>query len=311
MTDSSSEGGLPGESGFPPPEDIPSPGAMPEPGGFPPQGEYPTAGGGYLGAGAKPPPGNYPDDPSASTPRYGRVKGSGGTGRLRQRKTAPTGFDLGDALRFAWTRYVDNVGVWLGFLLLALTFALMIAFPASMIFLVPAGAAERHPLLVVSLAAIGIAIIVAVIMVLSAAMVRGALYEASGTRPSLRDFLRLPNISQILLATVTVTALTLIGLALCVVPGLIVAFFSMFTVHFVVDQNQNAIEAIKSSWRTVIDNVGPLLLLTLICYLIIVVGTIVIVGFLITVPFTAIAVAYAYRAVTVTSGPPHPAAPIS
>ncbi|AEF39331.1 hypothetical protein [Hoyosella subflava] len=302
MSSSSSSGdSASGESGFPTPEDIPQPGATPEPGGYPPQGEYPTAGG-SLSPGAKPPPGNYLDPGENPPTPYGPIKGSGGKGKLRYRGAADVTFDIGDALRFAWNKYVNNVGAWIGFLLLSLVFGLMVAFPASMIFLAPAGEPDRNPLLVVSLAAVGIAIIVAVLIVLSAAIVRGALDESADERPALRDFLRLTNISQILLATVTVAALTLAGLLLCVVPGLIVGFLSMFTVHFVVDQNQNAIEALKSSWRTVIDNVGPLLLLTVACYLIVVLGTVVIVGFLITIPVSAIALAYAYRRVTGSLG---------
>lgn len=298
-SNSSSGDNTSGESGFPTPEEIPQPGATPEPGGYPPQGEYPAPGGGYLGSGAKPPPGNYLEPGEAPPAPYGPVRPSRGQGKLRHRASVPGArFDIADALRYGWHRYVDNVAAWLGFLMVAVVFALMVAFPAAMIFLVPAAEAQRHPLLVVSLAVIGVAIIVAVLLVLSAAVVRGALDEASGDRPSLRDFLRLSNISQVLLTLITVAALTAVGLVLCVVPGLIVAFLSMFSIHFVVDQQQTAIDAIKSSWRVVIDNVGPLLLLVLACYVLIVVGTVVIVGFLITIPVTSIALAYAYRAIT-------------
>ncbi|GGC72950.1 hypothetical protein GCM10011410_27530 [Hoyosella rhizosphaerae] len=204
-------------------------------------------------------------------------------------------------MSFAWGRFRDNVGTWLAFMLISIAASLLVVFPMSLVFFAPVADSGSGTALVLTLGAAGVALIVLVGMLLQAALVRAALAESAQDRPSLRHFGRIRNLSQALLAMAIVAVLTFAGLLLFVLPGLLVAFFSMFAVHFAVDQNLSAIDAIKSSWRAVGANVGPLLLLVLVLYLINLAGALILIGFLVTVPVAAIAVALAYRRVTGTA----------
>ncbi|WP_149361547.1 DUF2189 domain-containing protein [Lolliginicoccus suaedae] len=288
--DSPSSGG----EGFPAPEDIPQPGATPTPGGYPHQGEYPPPGG-YRGEGLQPPPGSYPPADDAPV-QYGVASNHRHFPSLR-RSDAETPFRIRQLLKLSWRRFVGNAGAWLGFVVLAIIVTGLVAFPLSLVFYAPLESSTANPILAVSLAAAGTALFVLLGILVQSAMVNGALAESSGQRPSLREFVRVPNVAQVVLTAILVAAMTFLGTLLCIVPGLLAAFFSMFAVHFVIDRGQSAVEAIRSSWRVVGANVGPLLILVLVLYVVTVAGALTIIGMLVVVPFSMIAVAQAYRTV--------------
>ncbi len=76
-------------------------------------------------------------------------------------------------------------------------------------------------------------------------------------------------------------------------------FLTWWTLQFVIDQNEDAITGIKSSFRVISQNVGPVLLLALALVGINIVGAILCgVGLLVSIPITIIASTYAYRVLT-------------
>jgi uncharacterized membrane protein len=146
------------------------------------------------------------------------------------------------------------------------------------------------------LSMIGLVVSFVVGALIQAAFVRGALHELNGNKPNFGAFFQFGNIAQVLVASLIVGAITSIGYLLCVIPGVIVMFLTWYTLTFVLDQNQDATTAIKSSFNLTSQNVGPLLLLALACVGVNIVGALLcLIGLLVSGPVTLIAATYAYR----------------
>jgi uncharacterized membrane protein len=100
----------------------------------------------------------------------------------------------------------------------------------------------------------------------------------------------------VLIASVIVGVLTAIGEALCVLPGLIVSLFTIFTVVSIVDRNLRPMDAIRASFDTVKSNFVQVLLAWLIIGVILTVGALVcVVGLLVAVPVAALFLVHTYR----------------
>ncbi|MFD4293753.1 hypothetical protein ACFWPA_06150 [Rhodococcus sp. NPDC058505] len=290
-------------SGTPPPP--PNQGYPPPPNqGYPPPGQgQPTYGqpGGYPpppGYGA-PQPGGYPPPPP--TGGYGAplqpAPGFGGPGGSPQ-------LTVGDALGYAWSKFKANAGVWIGILIVAAIISGAVAAiftdwsrvtdaDADMDFADYAGFWDFS-----LWGIIGRIVTTVVGYLISAALVRGALGELNGTKPSFGAFFQFSNVGAIIIASFLVGLITGIGFLLFIIPGIIIAFLTYWTLQFVIDKDQDPITAIKSSFEAISANVGQLVLLALALVGLNIVGLILCgLGLLITVPLTIIASTYAYRVV--------------
>ncbi|MDH6282507.1 hypothetical protein [Prescottella agglutinans] len=249
---------------YPPPPGTGTP--PPPPGGFPPPGGYP------------PPPGSYPPPPPAFDAGYGQP-GPGAALRV------------GDAISYAWRKFAGNALSWVVLMLIAGIIEGLLNWAFN----------DRNTF-VTSL--IGTLVITIVGYLIQAAFVTGALQEADGTKPSIGSFFQLRNIGAVIVACFLVGVFTTVGLVLLIIPGLIVMFLTWWTLQFVIDQNQDPLTAIKSSFGAIASNWGTLLLLALALIGLNILGLIPLgLGLFITVPMTIIASTYAYR-VTV-GGPVH------
>jgi hypothetical protein len=136
-------------------------------------------------------------------------------------------------------------------------------------------------------------------LLIQAAVVRGALDITKGERIDLSTFLSTENLGQIVLAAILLAIGTTIGLILCIVPGLILIFYSQFTYQFIIDKGLPAFDAIKASFDLVNRNLGTVVVLFLASILAFFIGAILCgIGLLVTIPVTIIATAYAYRMMT-------------
>jgi uncharacterized membrane protein len=128
------------------------------------------------------------------------------------------------------------------------------------------------------------------------AFLSGILDIADGRPVSIGSFFKPRNLGQVILAAIIVGILTSIGSFLCVIPGLIVGIFAQFAIPFVIDRNQNAIDALKSSFSTVSSNFANALLAWLVAAAAVVVGFIACgVGILVGGPVASLITIYAYR----------------
>lgn len=280
--------------GYPPGGTTPPPGGYPPPGNYPPP---PQSGSGYP----PPPPGNYPPPPGGNYPPPPGgfpPPPSGGFGG----GYAPGGQQLsvGDAVSYGWRKFSQNPGVWIvamvvAFIIQALLNGIFNGFDFSVS--LDDGASGFGVWSI-----IGSVVTAVVGYLIQAAFVRGALSETDGQKPAFGTFLQVGAVGAVILAGLLVGIATGIGLILCILPGLVIAFLTWWTMQFVVDRNQDAITAIKSSYKAVTSNAGTLLLLALALIGINIVGALLCgLGLLVSIPVSIIASTYAYR---VTTGGP-------
>ncbi|MEU7629404.1 hypothetical protein AB0C34_05385 [Nocardia sp. NPDC049220] len=246
--------------------------APPRP-GYGPQvaGPSPAPPGGMPQPGMMPPPGAAP----APRPVYG----------YQQVPVGPGTLDVGQALSYGWAKFRANPGPWVGvtavgvLIYLAFLLVVQIADPTTML-----------PLLLICLA------VLAGVWLLQAAMVRGALYETNDTPPSFGSYFRFLNAGNVLLTALLAFSLTVLGSALCFVPGLVAGVLCIFSLHYVLDQDQGPFEALKSSFTLVIANIWQVLLLVLAVTVVTFLGLLLCgIGLLVAGPVTIIAVTYSYR----------------
>ncbi|MGO4204283.1 hypothetical protein AB4Z09_21515 [Rhodococcus sp. TAF43] len=269
----------------PPPGNYPPPpGSYPPPPGNypPPQGGYPPPAGGYP-----PPPGGYPPPPPAYDSGYGQQPAG----------PPPSEVSVGAALSYGWNKFKANPGVWIAILVVAFLITILVSLPFSF-----GGDREYDNFSDLASSSFSVWQIIGNIVttivgyLISAALIRGALHETDGRRPAFGSFFEFKNVGAIIIASFLVGLMTSIGLVLLVIPGIIIAFLTWWTLEFVVDQDQDAITAIKSSFRAISSNWAPLLLLAITLFFLNILGALLfLVGLLVTVPMTIIASTYAYR----------------
>jgi uncharacterized membrane protein len=132
--------------------------------------------------------------------------------------------------------------------------------------------------------------------IVQAGVARVGLALTSGQPIEVSTLFNTSKLATIIVAGVIVSVLTAIGTLLCYIPGLAVGFFSGYFVYFIIDKDLSVIDSIKASWTFVFANIGPLILLYLLCAVCIFVGAILCgVGLIVAVPIVIIAQAYAYR----------------
>lgn len=303
------QGGTPPPGNYPPPPGATPPGSYPPPpgsyppppgsyppppgpgGGYPPPGNYPPPGqgGGYPPpqGGFPPPPGNYPPPPPAFDSGYGQ----------RPAGPPPSQVTVGDALSYGWNRYKANPGVWIGILAVAFLISVVVSLPFS--FGSNRDIEDWSDLATSSFSVwqiIGNVVTAIVGYLISAALIRGALHEVDGRPPAFGSFFEFKHVGAIIIASFLVGLMTAVGFVLLVIPGLILMFLTWWTLEFVVDQDQDAITAIKSSFRAISSNWGTLLLLAITLFFLNVLGVLLcVVGLLVTIPVSIIASTYAYR----------------
>ncbi len=83
-----------------------------------------------------------------------------------------------------------------------------------------------------------------------------------------------------------------------IIPGIIVAFLTLFAIYFVVDKDTNAVDSIKGSFNLVKNNVGNTIVLILLSIVVMIAGFLALcVGIFVAIPVLAIAWAYTYKVV--------------
>jgi len=136
-------------------------------------------------------------------------------------------------------------------------------------------------------------------IVMQAGLLSGCLDIADGKPVTIGSFFRPRNLRSALLAGLLVALAATIGHALCIIPGIIVTVFSLFTIPFAVDRSLSPVDSIKASIATVRANLGPTLLSWLVQFAAVFVGVILcLVGALVGAPVALLILTYTYRTLT-------------
>ncbi|MDA2892687.1 hypothetical protein PDG61_17340 [Mycolicibacterium sp. BiH015] len=288
----------PSGGGFPPPP--PGGGYQPPPpppgGGFPPQepgGYQPPPTGGYgAPQGFGPPQGGFP--PPQGYPPVG----------------GPPAYNVGDAFGWAWNKFTKNA---VPLIVATLVFVVVVAALQGIINVIQMLVSPGETSYVAddsglsfSYAATGFAgILVSIVgwfltLIVTAAIQSaylGGIFDiANGQQVSVGSFFKPRNIGNVVIASLITGVVSTIGYFLCVLPGLIASFLFMFTTIAVLDRNLSPIDAIKSSFETVKNNLGPALLTALAAAAVIIVGFLLCgIGILVGAPLATLLLVYAYR----------------
>jgi hypothetical protein len=247
----------------PPPEQPPPPsyGETPPPPPPPPSYGGPPAGG--YGEPAPPPP----------PPGYGAPPAGAG------------GYSVGTAWKYGWDKFVANVG--------------QVLIAVLVLFAVNVGLSILGRLVSDSLIVTWVFSLISWIisMIIAAGIVRFALDITVGKELNAATLLTPHKLGEVIVASLIVGILTFVGLILCVIPGLLVMFFTSFTLYFLMDKPElGAIDAIKASFDFTKANAGTVIVWFLLSIATWFVGALLCgVGLIVAIPVVLIGTAYTYK----------------
>ncbi len=269
----------------PPPSGGPYPPPPPPPGGsFPPP---PPSGGPYPPSPPPPPSGSYPPPP----PGAGYHPPQPGPG-YQGAAGSPRAFSATDAVAYGWKGFTNNIGS-----LIVIGLVLFVASLATNLL------SRAFDTWILNITANLVGTFIS--LVISLGLIRAALIILDGRRPAVEDLLSTKDIGPYIIASIVVSILFVVGLLFCILPGLIVAFLVQFYGYAIVDQkadivggaaSSDPIGAIRTSIQIVWGNLGQIILLALLSLAVNIVGALLCgLGLLVSLPVTAIALAYAWR----------------
>lgn len=262
--------------------------------------EYGTPQPGFGDPGAPPPPGAYPGQPGYDQGAFGPGGG-----------VSSAGVNIGEAMSWAWAKFRQSpVPMLLPGLLVLLATALFI----GVFFSIMSSAVETTTTTtyfggtttsdtislsggsVFGLILVSVLFFVAMIY-LSASMTSGALRVANGEPVSMKTFLVPQRLGAVVITSLIVGVITSIGLALCVIPGLIAIFLLQFAVFIVIDKPKvSAFGSLGESSRLARSSVVNSILTLLVSYALSYVGTLLFyIGLIVTWPIGQLFYAHCYR----------------
>ncbi|HWJ10519.1 MAG TPA: hypothetical protein VNS46_14160 [Nocardioides sp.] len=274
-------------SNYQPPAPPPPPGGGGGYGAPPPAG---PPGGGYGG----PPSGGYGGPPAGAQP-----------------------WDVGSAVNYGWSKFQANMGQMILAALAIFAGAVLIYGIAFVAIILPAGdsdyscefnnsgeyvcSGDNGGLGILALIVLALLYVVFFIyaQVIGAGLIREALAVTEGRPFTTAGVFKFQNIGNVIVTSLLVGAGTFIGTILCVLPGIIFGFLTMFSLFFVVDKNLSPVDAIKASIDLVKNNVGTTIIWYLVAYVIALVGAVLCgVGLLVAIPVILVGTAFTYKKLT-------------
>jgi uncharacterized membrane protein len=125
---------------------------------------------------------------------------------------------------------------------------------------------------------------------------RAALRRTRGQTPSFSDLTTGENLGKYIIVAIVYGLLISVGLVLCILPGIIVAFLFQLAPFYALDKGQGVGEALGNSYRATTANIGPAVLMTLVNIAAAIVGSFFWgVLTLVALPFAALFTAHMYR----------------
>jgi uncharacterized membrane protein len=199
-------------------------------------------------------------------------------------------FSTGSALRFGWETFKKRPWFFVGSTVVILLASGLIDAFSSGVDAVVGGSAEQ-PSIVGTVVNLGLGTLLG--------MGATAFYLAAHDNPEAVDLSALWHPQpfwKYLGASILYALAIVVGLVLLIVPGIMFALMFMFTTFIVIDRGLGPIEAMKESNRITYGHKWTLLGFTLMLVLINLLGVIaLVVGLLVSIPVSSLAVAHAYR----------------
>lgn len=144
---------------------------------------------------------------------------------------------------------------------------------------------------------------------LSVGMVLMVRKHLHGEQPQIGDiFAGMPHFVPALLTMLIIAVGISIGATLFVLPGVLVGVICAFAFHHIAYCNAGVGDALKASFNIIKDNAANALVLLVILGVLMSIGSSIVLGSLLTTPFTAIATTVAYERFTGAAAPADSAA---
>ena len=287
-----------------PPQPPQPPGEYPPPPGYPPPppgwGYPPPPPPGYPPPGYPPPPGwGYPPPPGYPPPGYPPP--------VNRRPD----YSVGEALSWAWQKFTRNA---VPLLVATLVFGLLIAVlnalasqvlqsvsPEAFTTIDTGDGLIETTTRTISGGGVAVLILSTLVQLVVTGVIGSAYYGglldiADGRPVSIGSFLRPRNVVSVAVASLIVGVLTVIGLVLCILPGLIVGVVTLFTTVAIVDRGLSPIDGIRASIGITRAHLGSVLLAWLTSLAMLFLGALLCgVGLLVAAPLAYLFLVYTYR----------------
>jgi uncharacterized membrane protein len=240
------------------------------------------------------PPGSLPPPPSGGIPQP--PSGGGGSSA-----------NIGTAVSWAFDRFKANAT---GFVSLAavvtvIQFVQQVGTRPLQNIAVDCSNPETTGQLNACTAAIGLSAIAAIVIGLAFALLafiaqigvqRAAIHSTQGIPPTFAEMFTTKNLGRYVLYVIVYAVLAVIGLALCILPGLVVMFLLQLGPYYVLDKGMGVVDAIKASVNAVTKNLGPAIVMTILNALVLMLGGLLWgILTLVTLPFASLFTAHMYR----------------
>jgi len=154
-------------------------------------------------------------------------------------------------------------------------------------------------------AAIGLSAIVAIVISIAFGLLafiaqigvqRAAIRNTQGLPPTFAEMFTTQYLGRYILFSICYGLLAVVGLVLCILPGIAVLFLLQLGPYYVLDKGYGVRDAMKASFNAVTKNFGPAILMTLLTLVVLLLGG-VFYGILtlVTLPFACLFTANMYR----------------
>ncbi|MBZ5735257.1 hypothetical protein K8Z61_12205 [Nocardioides sp. TRM66260-LWL] len=222
-----------------------------------------------------------PSGPYGAPGPYGPVGGSG--------------WDLGTAFSFGWSRFRANAGA--AVIATLITLVVVGAFSGVGAGLTFAGGDSAFLAFVLRAVQSGLSGLALTVLV--GLFAQAALPTTEGQPFTLDRFLDLGRLGPLAVAGAIVGAASFVGTLLCVIPGVIATYLLSYAAYFVVDQGLEPVAAAKASVDLCRRNLGTTIVWAILGGIAAGVGVCACgVGLLVTVPIVLFGTAYTYRTLT-------------
>ena len=219
------------------------------------------------------------------------------------------GYSVGNAFSYGWNKFTANLGQIL-VAVLVLVGALIVL---QIIGFVVANAAACDPKINLNTGEVddcggffslqfflqwGFSLVSWIVsMIVGAGIVRAALAITEGRDLDPAEIIKPHKLGDVVVASLLIGIATFVGFILCVIPGLLVMFFTSYTLYFLMDREQlGAIDAIKASFDFTKNNAGNVILWFLLSVVAWFVGALLCgIGLIVAIPVVLIGTAYTYK----------------
>ncbi|WP_370248326.1 hypothetical protein [Nocardioides sp.] len=207
-----------------------------------------------------------------------------------------SGWSIGNALSYGWTKFQANVGQ---ILLTALVLFVGIGVVYGVMFAITAAVGSDSFVLSLVLLSLTIGVVIVAAQLIGAGLIRGALDVTEGRPFLMSSAFKFADVGKVLVTALIIGGLSFVGFLLCYLPGVIVAFATSYAMYFVVDKNMEPVDAVKASVDLVRSRLGDTILWWLVAAVVGSIGGCLCgVGALVTYPIALIGTAYTYKHLT-------------